>query len=119
MAFTTDTYVVNPLFFPGGDIGKLAVHGTVNDLAMAGAEPLYLSAGFILEEGFPIADLRRIIASMAQAATDAGVISLLVIPRLCSVVRPMASLLIQRASVSCAQPGNQQRHKFNQGTRSC
>src|SRR5579883_1862211 len=73
LAFTTDTYVVNPLFFPGGDIGKLAVHGTINDLAMAGAEPLYLSAGFILEEGFPIADLRRIVASMAAAAVDAGV----------------------------------------------
>src|SRR6059058_4892730 len=73
LAFTTDTYVVSPLFFPGGDIGKLAVHGTINDLAMAGAQPLYLSAGFILEEGFPIADLRRIVASMAQAATEAGV----------------------------------------------
>ena len=73
MAFTTDTYVVNPLFFPGGDIGKLAVHGTVNDLAMAGAQPLYLSAGFILEEGFPLADLRRIVASMAAAAQEAGV----------------------------------------------
>src|SRR5436309_12993237 len=72
LAFTTDTYVVSPLFFPGGDIGKLAVHGTINDLAMAGAEPLYLSAGFILEEGFPIPDLRRIVASMAQAATEAG-----------------------------------------------
>ncbi len=73
LAFTTDTYVVSPLFFPGGDIGKLAVHGTINDLAMAGAQPLYLSAGFILEEGFPIADLRRIVASMAQAAADARV----------------------------------------------
>lgn len=73
LAFTTDTYVVSPLFFPGGDIGKLAVHGTLNDLAMAGATPLYLSAGFILEEGFPIADLRRIVASMAGAATAAGV----------------------------------------------
>src|SRR5437899_2980162 len=73
LAFTTDTYVVSPLFFPGGDIGKLAVHGTINDLAMAGAEPLYLSAGFILEEGFPIADLRRIVASMAKATTEAGV----------------------------------------------
>src|SRR2546430_9773722 len=73
MAFTTDTYVVSPLFFPGGDIGKLAVHGTINDLAMAGAEPLYLSPGFILEEGFPISDLRRIVASMAQAASEAGV----------------------------------------------
>ena len=73
LAFTTDTYVVSPLFFPGGDIGTLAIHGTVNDLAMAGAEPLYLSAGFILEEGFPIVDLRRIVASMAAAAAEAGV----------------------------------------------
>ena len=73
LAFTTDTYVVSPLFFPGGDIGKLAVHGTINDLAMAGATPLYLSVGFLLEEGFPIADLRRIVASMAQAASEAGV----------------------------------------------
>src|SRR5438876_7511583 len=73
LAFTTDTYVVSPLFFPGGDIGKLAVHGTINDLAMAGAEPLYLSAGFILEEGFPIADLRRVVTSMAQTAKEAGV----------------------------------------------
>ncbi len=73
LAFTTDTYVVSPLFFAGGDIGKLAVHGTINDLAMAGASPLYLSVGIILEEGFPIANLRRIVASMAQAAADAGV----------------------------------------------
>ena len=73
MAFTTDTYVVSPLFFPGGDIGKLAVHGTINDLAMAGARPLYLSVGFILEEGYAIADLRRIVTSMAQAAQAAGV----------------------------------------------
>ena len=73
LAFTTDTYVVSPLFFPGGDIGKLAVHGTINDLAMAGAVPLYLSAGFILEEGFPISDLRRIVESMAKAAREAGV----------------------------------------------
>ena len=64
MAFTTDSYVVDPIFFPGGDIGELAVHGTVNDLAMSGARPLYLSAGFILEEGFPIEDLRRVCASM-------------------------------------------------------
>jgi hydrogenase expression/formation protein HypE len=73
LAFTTDSYVVSPLFFPGGDIGKLAVHGTINDLAMAGAQPLYLSAGFILEEGFPVADLQRIVTSMARAAHDAGV----------------------------------------------
>jgi hydrogenase expression/formation protein HypE len=73
LAFTTDSYVVNPLFFPGGDIGKLAVHGTINDLATAGAHPLCLSSGFILEEGFPVADLRRIVKSMAEAAAEAGV----------------------------------------------
>lgn len=74
LAFTTDSFVVKPLFFPGGDIGSLAVHGTVNDLAMGGATPLYLSAGFIVEEGFPVEDLRRIAASMSQAATAAGVL---------------------------------------------
>src|SRR6478672_1252022 len=73
LAFTTDTYVVSPLFFPGGDIGKLAIHGTINDLAMSGAQPLYLSAGFILEEGFPMDNLRRIVQSMAEAAREAGV----------------------------------------------
>lgn len=73
LAFTTDSYVVSPLFFPGGDIGDLAVNGTVNDLAMSGARPLYLSAGFILEEGFPVAELTRITASMARAAAAAGV----------------------------------------------
>jgi hydrogenase expression/formation protein HypE len=73
IAFTTDSYVVSPLFFPGGDIGDLAVNGTVNDLAMSGARPLYLSCGFILEEGFPVADLERIAASMAAAAQAAGV----------------------------------------------
>jgi hydrogenase expression/formation protein HypE len=73
LAFTTDSYVVSPLFFPGGDIGDLAVNGTVNDLAVSGARPLWLSAGFILEEGFPVADLQRIVASMAAAAERAGV----------------------------------------------
>jgi hydrogenase expression/formation protein HypE len=73
LAFTTDSYVVSPLFFPGGCIGDLAVNGTVNDLAMTGARPLYLSAGFILEEGFPVADLRRIVTAMAEAARAAGV----------------------------------------------
>jgi len=73
LAFTTDSYVVSPIFFPGGDIGDLAVNGTVNDLSMSGARPLYLSAGFILEEGFPVADLERIVASMAAAAQAAGV----------------------------------------------
>ena len=73
LAFTTDSYVVNPLFFPGGDIGKLAICGTVNDLAMAGARPAYLSAGFILEEGLAMETLRRVVASMAEAARAAGV----------------------------------------------
>ena len=73
LALTTDSYVVSPLFFPGGTIGDLAVNGTVNDLSMAGATPLYLTAGFILEEGFPIADLTRVVASMREAAAVAGV----------------------------------------------
>lgn len=73
LVFTTDSFVVSPLFFPGGDIGDLAVNGTVNDLAVCGARPRYLSAGFILEEGFPVADLRRIVDSMAAAARRAGV----------------------------------------------
>lgn len=73
LVLTTDSYVVSPLFFPGGDIGDLAVNGTVNDLAVCGARPRYLSAGFILEEGFPVADLARIVASMAAAARCAGV----------------------------------------------
>ena len=73
MVMSVDGHVISPLFFPGGDIGSLSVHGTVNDVAMSGATPLYLSAGFILEEGFPLADLERIIISMAKAASDAGV----------------------------------------------
>lgn len=73
LAVTTDSFVVAPLFFPGGDIGDLAVNGTVNDLAMSGSTPMYLSAGFILEEGFAVEDLTRIAASMARAAQAAGV----------------------------------------------
>jgi len=73
VALTTDSFVVSPLFFPGGNIGDLAVNGTVNDLAVAGATPMYLSAGFILEEGFPVADLTRIAESMRDAAAAAGV----------------------------------------------
>jgi hydrogenase expression/formation protein HypE len=72
-AFTTDSYVVTPIFFPGGDIGKLAVCGTVNDLAMSGAQPLFLSAGFIIEEGFLFSDLKRIVQSMQKTAAEAGV----------------------------------------------
>jgi len=73
IAFTTDSYVVKPLIFPGGDIGTLAVNGTVNDLAMCGARPLYLSVGFILEEGLPIVTLRQIVLSMREAAAASGV----------------------------------------------
>ena len=72
MVMSTDSHVITPLFFPGGDIGSLAVHGTVNDVAMSGAKPLYLSAGFILEEGFPLAKLEKIVISMAAAAKQAG-----------------------------------------------
>jgi hydrogenase expression/formation protein HypE len=73
LAFTTDSFVVTPIFFPGGDIGRLAIHGTVNDLAMSGARPLYLSAAFILEEGLAVDDLRRVVESMRAAAAEAGV----------------------------------------------
>jgi hydrogenase expression/formation protein HypE len=73
LAFSTDSYTVDPIFFPGGDIGRLAVNGTVNDVAMRGAEPLYLSSGFIIEEGFPMADLGRIVKSMKEAAEIAEV----------------------------------------------
>lgn len=73
MVMTTDGFVISPLFFPGGDIGSLAVHGTINDVAMAGARPLYLACGMILEEGFPLADLAAVVQSMAAAARAAGV----------------------------------------------
>jgi hydrogenase expression/formation protein HypE len=73
LAFSTDSYVVKPLFFPGGSIGDLAVNGTVNDLAVAGARPLHLSAGFVIEEGLPVDELRRVVAAMAEAAAGAGV----------------------------------------------
>jgi len=73
LAFTTDSFVVDPIFFPGGDIGKLAVNGTINDLAMGGAKPLFLSAGLIIEEGLPVTDLKRIMHSMAEATKKAKV----------------------------------------------
>jgi hydrogenase expression/formation protein HypE len=73
MVISTDAYVIWPLFFPGGDIGSLAVHGTINDVAMAGARPLHLAASYIIEEGFPLADLERIAVSMGRAAREAGV----------------------------------------------
>ncbi len=73
LAYTTDSYVVDPIFFPGGDIGRLAINGTVNDIAMSGARPLYLSASFILEEGFPFEDLKRVLESMRAASAEAGI----------------------------------------------
>lgn len=73
LVISTDGHVISPLFFPGGNIGSLAVHGTINDVAMSGAKPLYLAAGFILEAGLPLADLEKIVISMAQAANNAGV----------------------------------------------
>jgi len=73
LALTTDSFVVRPLFFPGGDIGRLAVSGTINDLVVMGAEPHYLTAGFVLEEGLDLADLERVVISMARAASEAGV----------------------------------------------
>jgi hydrogenase expression/formation protein HypE len=73
LAMTTDSYVVRPIFFPGGDIGSMAVHGTVNDLAMSGARPLYLSCGFIIEEGLPMETLWRVVCSMRDAAKTCGV----------------------------------------------
>ena len=73
IAMSVDCHVISPLFFPGGDIGSLSIHGTINDVAMSGAKPLYLTAGFILEEGYPLADLEKIVISMAKAAKDAEV----------------------------------------------
>ncbi len=73
IAFSTDSYVITPIFFPGGDIGKLAINGTVNDLAMCGARPLYLSVGFILEEGLAMQDFQQVVLSMGEAAAEAGV----------------------------------------------
>ncbi len=74
LAFTTDSFVVRPIFFPGGDIGRLAVNGTVNDLAVGGARPLFLAVGFILEEGLPLADLKRVVSSMRSACDEAGLV---------------------------------------------
>jgi hydrogenase expression/formation protein HypE len=99
LAFTTDSFVVKPLFFRGGDIGSLAIHGTVNDLAMGGARPLALSAAFILEEGFSLDELRRIVESMAQAAARARAFpSSQAIPKWWSAARGMASTSIRRES---------------------
>ncbi len=104
LALTTDSYVVQPLFFPGGDIGKLAVCGTVNDLAVAGARPLYLTAGFILEEGLPLETLERVVASMAETAREAGVV---IVAGDTKVVEHGAAdgLFINTAGVGVVPPG--------------
>jgi len=102
-AFTTDSYVVQPLFFPGGDIGSLAVYGTVNDLAMAGARPQYLSAGFILEEGLPVETLHRVAQSMQEAARRAGVA--IVTGDTKVVERGAGGLLINTAGVGVVPDG--------------
>jgi hydrogenase expression/formation protein HypE len=104
LAMSTDSYVVDPIFFPGGDIGSLAVHGTVNDLAMRGAQPCYLSVGFILEEGLALADLERVVASMSGAAREAGVLVVAadtkVVPR-----GKADGLFINTAGVGVIPPG--------------
>jgi hydrogenase expression/formation protein HypE len=97
LAFTTDSFVVRPLFFPGGDIGELAVNGTINDLAMTGATPLALSASFIVEEGLPVAELERIAASMARPLAPPTCGSRRATPRSSSTVRPTASTSTARA----------------------
>ena len=101
---STDTYVVSPLFFPGGDTGKLAVHGTVNDLAVCGAEPLYLSVGLIIEEGLPLETLRRVIHSMRAALEECGVAVVTgdtkVVPR-----GAVDKLFINTTGLGCLRPG--------------
>jgi len=104
LALTTDSYVVQPLFFPGGDIGKLAVCGTVNDLAVAGARPLYLTTGFILEEGLSLKTLERVVASMAETAREAGIV---IVAGDTKVVEHGAAdgLFINTAGVGIVPPG--------------
>jgi hydrogenase expression/formation protein HypE len=94
LAFTTDAFVVTPIFFPGGDIGKLAVCGTVNDLAAQGARPLFLSAAFVLEEGLPLEELEKVADSMAETARPRACASSPEIPRLCRAAR----------RISCSSP---------------
>jgi hydrogenase expression/formation protein HypE len=108
IAMSTDTYVVTPLFFPGGDIGHLAVAGTVNDVATAGATPLFLSVGFILEEGLLVADLRRILDSMADVAAEAGV----------RIVTGDTKVARRRRSVRLLLPPRRRRLAFGHARRS-
>ena len=116
LAFTTDSFVVRPLFFPGGNIGQLAVHGTVNDLAVGGATPLFLSAAFILEEGLPMDDLRRIVAAMQEACREAGVqlvtgdtkvVDAARADQDCSSPRPGSAWCPRAGRCRCAMPGRE------------
>jgi hydrogenase expression/formation protein HypE len=101
LVMATDSHVISPLFFPGGDIGSLSVHGTLNDLAVMGARPLWLSAAFILEEGFPLADLARIVESMGEAAVRPASPSSPATPRLSSAARVTACSSPPPASAAC------------------
>ncbi len=114
LAFSTDAFVVSPLFFPGGSIGSLAVHGTVNDLAMSGAMPLHLSAAFILEEGLPLATLERIVRSMAEAARAADV-AIVTGDTMLSRRRVGGS----RRRIELRPPGNSIRHRSVSPRRTC
>ena len=108
IAFTTDSYVVNPIFFPGGDIGKLAVCGTVNDLSMIGAVPSYLSLSMIVEEGFPIELLKQIVSSIHKAAEQAGVYIVTEIPKWWNMGQQIIFLLIPLESDGSGQGSTSQ-----------
>lgn len=118
LAFTTDSFVVKPLFFPGGDIGSLAVHGTVNDLAMGGARPLFLSAAFIIEEGLPMDVLRRVVRSLRDAAHNAGVEVVTGDTKVVERGAATSSLSTQRESGLSAQVWNCPQIERAQATRS-
>ena len=118
VAFSTDSYVVSPIFFPGGDIGKLAVHGTVHDLAMCGAKPLYLSVGFILEEGTPMEDFWRIVQSMRAAVDEAGVQLVTGDTKVLIVARPIRFSLTRPASGWCRKVSTFIRRARGRGTGS-
>lgn len=106
IAITTDSFVVDPLFFGNGDIGKIAVAGTVNDLAVSGAKPRYLTLALIIEEGFPISDLVRVLESVRATALEAGVLIVAGTPRSCAGVRRTGSTSTRPASVCTTVPSS-------------
>ena len=119
MVMTTDAYVVSPLFFPGGDIGLLAVNGTINDIAMAGAAPLYMSASFVVEEGFPLADLQRIAQSMGAASRAADVPIITGDTRSSNAVRPTGCSYRRPASARLPRTSSFRETRRVRGMRSC